>query len=98
MTATAESITTDTDIAYAVGTAASAWGDTDYWVDETGKTIGLKRSATDGGQALGLHVCDDVISWGLWQCDGDGFTIVHEGLSALTDETIAYLADCWLEN
>lgn len=32
---TTESITTDTDIAYAVGTAADAWGDTDYWVDET---------------------------------------------------------------
>jgi len=43
-------------------------------------------------------VCDDVVSWGLWQYDVDGFTIVHEGLSALTDETIAYLADWWLEN
>lgn len=24
--------------------------------------------------------------------------IVHDGLSSLTDETIAYLADWWLEN
>lgn len=98
MTATVESITTDTELAYAVGTAAAAWSDTDYWTDETGKTIGLKRSTTNDGQALGLHVCDDVVSWGLWQYDADGFTIVHEGLSALTDETIAYLADWWLEN
>lgn len=96
MTATVESITTDKDIAYAVGTAANAWGDTDYWADETGETIGLKRSTTNGRQALGLHVCDDVVSWGLWQYDADGFTIAHEGLSALTDETIAYLADQWL--
>lgn len=98
MTATVENITTDANIAYAVGTAANAWGDTDYWVDETGETIGLKRSTTDGGQALGLHVCDDVVSWGLWQYDVDGFTITHEGLSALTDETIAYLAEWWLEH
>lgn len=98
MTATTENITTDTDIAYAVGTAANAWGDTDYWGDETGKTIGLKRSTDDGGQTLGLHVCDDVVSWGLWQYDADGFTIVHDGLSALTDETITYLAELWLEN
>ena len=35
---TTENITTDTDIAYAVGTAANAWSDTDYWVDETGET------------------------------------------------------------
>ena len=98
MTATVENITTDKDIAYAVGTAANAWSDTDYWVDETGNAIGLKRSTTDGGRALGLHVCEDVVSWGLWQYDVDGFTIVHEGLSALTDETIAYLADWWLEN
>lgn len=98
MTATAQNITTDTDIAYAVGTAANAWGDTDYWVNETGETIGLKRATADGGQTLGLHVCDDVVSWGLWQYDVDGFTIVHEGLSAMTDETIAYLADWWLEH
>ena len=98
MTATVENIATDTNIAYAVGTAANAWGDTDYWVDETGETIGLKRVTTDGGQTLGLHVCDDVVSWGLWQYDADGFTIVHEGLSALTDETIAYLAEWWLEH
>lgn len=97
MTAT-ENITTDTDIAYAVGTAANAWGDTNYWVDETGETIGLMRRTTDGCRALGLHVCDDVVSWGLWQCDVDGFTIAHEGLSALTDETIAYLAEQWLEH
>lgn len=68
MTTTVENIVTNTDIAYAVGTAANAWGDTDYWVDETGETIGLKRSTT------------------------------HDGLSALTDETIAYLADWWLEH
>lgn len=101
MTATVENITTDRDIAYAVGTAADAWGNTDYWVDETGETsetIGLKRSTTHGGQALGLHVCDDVVSWGLWQYDVDGFTIVHDGLSYLTDETIAYLAEWWLAN
>lgn len=98
MTATTEGITTDKDIAYAVGTAANAWGDTDYWEDETGEIIGLKRSTTDVGRALGLHVCDDVVSWGLWQYDVDGFTIAHEGLSALTDETIAYLAEQWLEN
>lgn len=98
MTTTIEGITTDTDIAYAVGTAADAWGDTDYWTDETGETIGLKRSTANGGQTLGLHVCDDVASWGLWQYDVDGFTIVHEGLSALTDETIAYLADWWPTN
>lgn len=36
---TTENITTDKDIAYAVGTTANAWGDTDYWVDETGETI-----------------------------------------------------------
>jgi hypothetical protein len=33
MTTTVENITTDTDI------AANAWGDTDYWVNETGETI-----------------------------------------------------------
>ena len=98
MTATVENIATDGDIAYAVGTAADTWGDTDYWVDETGETIGLMRCTTNGGQALGLHVCDDVVSWGLWQCDADGFTIVHEGLSALTDETITYLAKWWLKH
>ena len=42
MTATTN-IATDTDIAYAVGTAANAWGDTDYWTDETGNVIGLDR-------------------------------------------------------
>lgn len=98
MTATVEGITTDRDLAYAVGTAAAAWGDTDYWTDDAGNVIGLMRRAANGGQALGLHVCDDVVPWGLWQYDADGFTIVHEGLSALTDETIAYLADWWLEN
>lgn len=98
MTTTAQNITTDKDIAYAVGTAADAWGDTDYWVDETGETIGLMRGATDGGQALGLYVCEDVVSWGLWQYDVDGVTLVHDGLSSLTDETIAYLAEQWLEN
>lgn len=98
MTTTTENITTDKDIAYAVGTAADAWGDTDYWVDETGNVIGLMRGTTHGGQALGLYVCDDVVSWGLWQYDADGATIIHDGLSALTDETIAHLADWWLEN
>lgn len=39
MTAIIENIATDTDIAYAVGTAADAWSDTDYWVDETDETI-----------------------------------------------------------
>lgn len=98
MTATVENITTDRDIAYAVGAAADAWGDTDYWVDETGDVIGLMRRTTHAGQALGLHVCDDIVSWGLRQYDADGFTIVHDGLSYLTDETIAYLADWWLTN
>lgn len=98
MTTTVENITTDRDIAYAVGAAANAWSNTDYWVDETGETIGLKLDTTDGGRALGLHVCDDVVSWGLWQYDADGFDIVHEGLSALTNDTIAYLADWWLAN
>ena len=95
---TTENITTDTYIAYAVGTAANAWGDTDYWTDETGETIGLKRSTTHGGRALGLHVCDDAVSRGLWQYDADGAILIHDGLSALTDETIAYLANQWLEN
>ena len=98
MTTTIENITTDKDIAYAVGTAANAWGDTDYWVDETGEVIGLKRATADGGRALGLYVCDDVVSWGLWQYDANRFGIVHDGLSALTDETIAYLAEQWLEH
>lgn len=98
MTTTVENIATDTDIAYAVGTAANAWSDTDYWVNETGDVIGLKRATPHGGQALGLHVSDDVVSWGLWKYDADGFTIVHDGLSALTGETIAYLAEWWLEN
>lgn len=92
---TTESITTDTDIAYAVGTAANAWGDTDYWVDETGETIGLKRATTDDGQTLGLHVCEDVVSWGIWQYDADGFSVAEDGLSYLTDETIARLANKW---
>lgn len=95
MTATAESITTDKDVAYAVGTAANAWGDTDYWVDETGEIIGLKRGTARGGQALGLYVDEDVVSWGLWQYDADGLTLVDDGLSYLTDETIARLANKW---
>lgn len=95
MTATTENITTDKDVAHAVGTAANAWGDTDYWVDETGETIGLKRSTTDGGQTLGLHVCEDVVSWGLWQYDADGFSVAEDGLSYLTDETITRLANKW---
>lgn len=95
MTATTQSITTDKELAYAVGTVADTWGDTDYWVDETGETIGLKRATTQGGQALGLCVCENVVSWGIWQYDVDGFTITHEGLSYLTDETIAYLANLW---
>ena len=80
-----ENISTDVDIAYAVGTAAAAWDN----------VIGLMRGATHGGQALGLHVCEDVVSWGLWQYDGDGFSVTDEGLSALTDETIARLANKW---
>lgn len=92
---TTENITTDKDIAYAVGTAANAWDDTDYWVDETGETIGLKRATTDGGQALGLYVDGDVVSWGLWQYDADRFFIADDGLSYLTDETIARLANKW---
>lgn len=39
VTTTVENITTDRDIAYAVGTAAGAWGDMDYLGDETGETI-----------------------------------------------------------
>lgn len=95
MTATVENITTDTELAYAVGTAAAAWGDTDYWVDETGETIGLKRNTADGGQTLGLHMDGDIVSWGLWQYDADGFSVVDDGLSYLTDETIARLANKW---
>ena len=95
MTTTAQSITTDKDIAYAVGTAANAWDDTDYWTDETNEIIGLKRATTNGGQALGLCVCEDVVSWGIWQYDVDGFFVADEGLSALTDETIARLANNW---
>lgn len=95
MTTTVENITTDTDIAYAVSTAADAWDDTDYWVDETGNVIGLKRSTTNGGQALGLHMDEDVVSWGLWQYDVDGFSVAEDGLSCLTDETIARLANLW---
>lgn len=98
MTTTVENITTDTDIAYAIGTAADAWDDTDYWVNETGDVISLKRATPHGGQALGLHVCEDVVSCGLWRYDAGGFDIVHEGLSDLTDETIAYLADWWSAN
>lgn len=95
MTATVEGITTDRDLAYAVGTVAAAWDDTDYWVDETGETIGLMRGTTHGGQALGLYVDEDVISWGLWQYDADGVVIADDGLSYLTDETIARLANKW---
>lgn len=95
MTTTIESITTDKDLAYAVGTAAAAWGDTDYWVNETGETIGLKRATTDGGQALGLHMCEDVVSWGLWQYDADGFSVADDGVFYLTDKDIARLANKW---
>ena len=95
MTTTVENITTDRDIAYAVGTAANAWSDTDYWVDETSKTIGLMRRTTHGGQALGLHTDEDVVSWGLWQYDADGFSVAEDGLSYLNDETIARLANRW---
>lgn len=95
MTATVENITTDTELAYAVGTAANAWSDTDYWTDETGNVIGLKRGTTHDGQALGLYADEDVVSWGLWQYDADGCTIADDGLSYLTDETIARLADLW---
>lgn len=95
MTATIEGITTDKDLAYAVGTAAAAWGDTDYWTNETGKTIGLKRSTAHGGQALGLYVDENIVSWGLWQYDADGFLVVDDGLSYLTDETIARPANRW---
>lgn len=95
MTATVESITTDRDLAYAVGTAADAWGDTDYWTDETGSVIGLKRSAAYGGQALGLYVDEDIVSWGLWQYDADGFFVAEDGVSYLNDETIARLANKW---
>lgn len=95
MTATVEGITTDRDLAYAVGTAAAAWGDTDYWTDEADNVIGLKRGTTHGGQALGLYVDEDVVSWGLWQYDADGCTIADDGLSYLTDETIARLANQW---
>lgn len=92
---TTKGITTDKDLAYAVGTAADAWGDTDYWADETGDVIGLKRSTADGGQALGLYVDGDVVSWGLWQYDVDRFFVADDGLSYLTDETIARLANKW---
>lgn len=98
MTTTVENITTDTELAYAVGTAAATWGDTDYWVNETGETIGLKRNTTDGGQALGLYMDEDVVSWGLWQYDADGFTVADDGLFYLTDETIARLANLWQES
>lgn len=94
MTAT-ENIATDRDIAYAVGTAANAWGDTGYWVDETGEVIGLKRGTTNDGQALGLHMDEDIVSWGLWQYDADGFSVAEDGLSHLNDETIARLANKW---
>lgn len=95
MTATVEGITTDKDLAYAVGTAAAAWGDTDYWTDETGDVIGLKRDTAHGGQALGLYVDEDVVSWGLWQYDANRFFVADDGLSYLTDETIACLANRW---
>lgn len=94
MTAT-KGITTDTELAYTVGTAAAAWGDTDYWVNEAGQTIGLKRATDDGGQALGLYVDGDVVSWGFWQYDADGFSVTDDGVSYLTDETIARLANLW---
>lgn len=55
-------------------------------------------TATIKGIATDTDIAYDVVSWGLRQCDADGFTIVHDGLSALTDETIAYLADWWLEH
>lgn len=95
MTTTVEGIATDRDLAYAVGTAAAAWSDTDYWTDETGNVIGLKRGTTHGGQALGLYLDEDIISWGLWQYDADGATVADDGLSYLTDETIARLANKW---
>lgn len=95
MTTTIENITTDRDLAYAVGTAAAAWGDTDYWEDEAGNVIGLMRRTTHGGQALGLYVDEDVVSWGLWQYDADGCALADDGLSHLTDETIAHLANKW---
>lgn len=95
MTATAENIITDKDLAYAIGTAANAWSDTDYWVDKTGNVIGLMRGTTHGGQTLGLYVNEDVVSWGLWQYDADGFAVADDGLSYLTDETIARLANKW---
>lgn len=95
MTTTVEDITTDRDLAYAVGTAAAAWGNTDYWTDETGNVIGLKRSTAHGGQALGLHMDEDIVSWGIWQYDADGFSVADDGLSYLTDETIARLANRW---
>ena len=95
MTTTIKGITTDKALAYAVGTAAAAWDDTDYWTDETGNVIGLKRGTTYDGQALGLYVDDDVVSWGLWQYDADGCLIDDDGLSYLTDETIGRLADKW---
>lgn len=95
MTTTVEGITTDKELAYAVGTAADAWDDTDYWVDETGETVGLKRSTADGGQALGLYVDEDVVSWGLWQYDANRFFVADDGLSDPTDETIARLANLW---
>lgn len=95
MTATVEGITTDTELAYAVGTAAAAWGDTDYWTDETGETVGLIRRTAHGGQALGLHMDENIVSWGLWQYDADEFLVDDDGLSYLTDETIARLANRW---
>lgn len=95
MTATVRDITTDKDLAYAVGTAAAAWGDTDYWTDEAGNVIGLMRGTTHGGHALGLYVDEDVVSWGLWQYDADGCAVADDGLSYLTDKTIAHLANKW---
>lgn len=95
MTTTTQNITTDTELAYAVGTAANAWDDTDYWTDQTGETIGLRRGTIYDGQALGLHMDEDVVSWGLWQCDADGWSLADDGLSYLTDETIARLANKW---
>ena len=38
---------------------------------------------------------EDIVSWGLWQYDADGFSVVEDGLSYLNDETIARLANKW---
>ena len=95
MTTTVEGITTDKDLAYVVGTAAAAWGDTDYWTDETGNIIGLTRDTTHGVQALELYLDEDIVSWRFYQYDADGSAVADDGLSYLTDETIARLANRW---